>query len=349
MTIYNLDRMEVVDKIPRGCVTALGFFDGVHLGHRLIIDSARREADLRGVEVAVWTISHESGNYKTGNTALTNEAERLELLSLAGAHYAAVSDFSDIKGLSGEGFVKTILAEKLGVSAVACGYNYRFGNGALCTTDVLRRICSDMGIDVIVTEAVTDSMGDEISSTRIRNLISEGRVDEGDVLLGRPYGFTSRVLRGKRLGRKLGFPTANQLVPEGRLTPKTGVYAVTAEFYHDGVRKILPGVTNIGYCPTLTEEMLASEGVEADVLGKNGAAAEGYAVSETYIIGFDGDLYGEELKLSFLKRLRGEIAFDGIDALVKQIGADADRALEIYGEIYGFFYDQTVISYEETK
>lgn len=341
MTIYDLDRMITVSEIPRGCTVALGFFDGVHLGHRMIIDTARREADLRGVNVAVWTISHGSAAFKTGRLALTDESERLELLRDAGAHYAAVSEFSDIKNMTGEEFVSRILKNELGASAAVCGYNYRFGKGASCGADELRLLCAACGIDVSVADAVTDGTGSAVSSTRIRALIADGEVEAGGILLGRPYGFSAKVIKGKRLGRKIGFPTANQLVPEGRLTPRSGVYAVSVELCEDGRRLILPGAANIGYCPTLTPEMLAEAGVDASVLDREGAAKEGYAVCETYVVGYDGDLYGRTLRVSFLKRLRGETAFDGIDELKAQIRRDAKEAERIHSEIYGSFSTQT--------
>lgn len=337
MTIYDLGSMTEVREIPRGCVIALGFFDGVHLGHRMIIDTARREADVRGGGVAVWTISQESGNYKTGRLALTDETERLMLLRDAGAHYAAVSEFQGIRGMTGEEFVSRVLKDSLGASEVVCGYNYRFGKGASCGVNELRELCTAHGIYVTVADAVSDDTERAISSTRIRGLIADGDVEEGGILLGRPYSFTSKIVRGKRLGRKLGFPTANQLIPEGRLTPKVGVYAVSVEFYEDGRRTVFPGAANIGYCPTLTEEVLSDAGISPCALGKGGAAGEGYAVCETYIVGYDGDLYGKDVKVSFLRRLRGEVAFSGIDSLKEQIGRDAAEASRIHGEIYGSF------------
>jgi len=335
MTIYDLDLMSHVSEMPRGCVVALGFFDGVHLGHRMIIDTARREADLRGGEVAVWTISHESAAFKTGKLALTDEGERLALLRTAGAHFAAVSEFSDIRGMSGEEFVSRILKEELGASAVVCGYNYRFGKGASCGVDELRAFCDAVGISTRVADAVTDDTECPVSSTRIRSLISDGDVEAGGILLGRPYGFTAKVIRGKRLGRRLGFPTANQLVPEGRLTPRVGVYAVSAEFFDDGRRLVLPGAANIGYCPTLTDEMLREAGVDTSVIGRDGAAGDGYAVCETYIVGYDGDLYGKPVTVNFLKRLRGETVFAGIEELKDQIRRDAEEAEKIHSGIYG--------------
>lgn len=337
MTIYDLGMMTEIREIPRGCVVALGFFDGVHLGHRMIIDTARRLSIVRDSGVAVWTISQESGSYKTGKLALTDETERLMLLREAGAHYAAVSDFQGIRGMTGEEFVVRILKDTLSASEVVCGYNYRFGKGASCGVEELRELCSEQGISVTVADAVTDDSESAVSSTRIRGLISDGEVAEGGILLGRPYSFTSKVIHGKRLGRRLGFPTANQLIPEGRLTPKVGVYAVSVEFFDDGRRKIFPGAANIGYCPTLTEEVLSETGISFDSVGRDGAAGTGYAVCETYIVGYNGNLYGKDVKISFLRRLRGEVAFNGIDALKEQIRRDAEAATKIHGEIFGSF------------
>ena len=336
MTIYDLGTMTEIREMPRGCVVALGFFDGVHLGHRMIIDTARRLSEAQDGGVAVWTISQESGDYKTGRLALTDEEERLSLLRDAGANYAAVSAFSDIKEMTGEEFVSRILKDALGASEAVCGYNYRFGRGAVCGVAQLRELCVSRGIRVTAVDAVTDGGERAVSSTLIRGLIADGDVETGGILLGRPYSFTSKVLHGKHLGRRLGYPTANQLIP-GRLTPKRGVYAVSVEFLSEGVRTVFPGAANIGYCPTLTDEEISEAGVSPDAVGKGGAAGKGYAVCETYIVGYSGDLYGKDVKISFLRRLRGEKAFDGIGALKEQISLDAEAALHIHEEIYGSF------------
>lgn len=318
------------EKMPRGGVIALGFFDGVHLGHRYIIDSARREAEVRGAEVGVWMISTDSDGYKSGAPIITDEREKLSLLHAAGARWAAVYAFSELRDLNGESFVGDILKDALGASCVVCGFNFRFGKGAAWGVEELRAICERYGIDVISADGVTDASGECISSTRIRSLIASGEVESAALMLGRPYSFTSTVLSGKRLGRRLGFPTVNQVPEDGRLMPPPGVYAVCVEFTRDGVSDSYAGAANVGFCPTVSEAA-----VDAECLRNAGAARKGHAVCETYIADFAGDLYGADVTVRFLRRLRGETKFDSIGELTRQIGLDARESVRIYNEIYG--------------
>lgn len=335
MTIYSLPTMAHTEKLPDGCVVALGFFDGVHLGHRRIIDAARQEAERRGTDVGVWMISASGVCYKASAPMLTDETEKFSLLHSAGARFACVQDFSEVKGLSGEYFAENILKSILKVSCVVCGFNFRFGNGASCGVAELAELGEKYGFDTVVLGPVTDEGDETVSSTRIRSLISAGDVENAALLLGRPYSFTAPVLKGKELGRRLGFPTANQVIPAGRLTPENGVYAVEAVFSINGRRVSRPGAANIGYCPTITEEELCLAEVSPYSLENDGAARAGRRVAETYIIDFDGDLYGRDVKISFLRRLRGEVKFDSVEKLKAQIESDARHAETIFNEIYG--------------
>ena len=329
MTIFSLPTGAVVDRLPTGAVVALGYFDGVHLGHRAIIDTARREAEARDAVPAVWMISSEGGGYKRDSLEITCEEEKHALLYEAGARYAVVHDFPEVRGLTGEEFVRLVLKEELRVSCVVCGKNFRFGKGASVDSDGLRTLCDNAGIDTVVVPHVTDVCGDTVSSTKIRRLITDGDVEAADLMLGRPYSFTSTVLKGKRLGRTIGFPTINQVPKQGRLLPKNGVYAVCVEFFEGGVRRSYAGAANVGVCPTV------ASGVSEDVLAREGVACAERRVCETYIAGFDGELYGREVTVRFLRRLRGEKAFSGIDELKEQISRDAVAAAQIYNEIYG--------------
>ena len=240
-----------------------------------------------------------------------------------------VHDFPEVRGLAGEEFVRLVLKEALRVSCVVCGKNFRFGKGASVDSDGLRTLCDNVGIDTVVVPHVTDVCGDTVSSTKIRRLITDGDVEAADLMLGRPYSFTSTVLEGKRLGRTIGFPNINQVPKQGRLLPKNGVYAVCVEFFDGGVRRSYAGAANVGVCPTVASD------VSEDVLAREGVACAERRVCETYIAGFDGELYGREVTVRFLRRLRGEKAFSGIDELKEQISRDAVAAAQIYNEIYG--------------
>ena len=329
MRIFSLPTGGETVKLPVGAVIALGYFDGVHLGHRAIIDTARREAENRGAVPAVWMISSEGGGYKKDSPQITCEAEKYALLHEAGAKYAVVQVFHEVRELSGEEFVSLVLRDTLHTSCVVCGGNFRFGKGARVDSDGLRLLCRDVGIDTIVVPHVTDDGGDTVSSTKIRRLIAEGEVEAAGLMLGRPYSFTSPVLEGKRLGRTIGFPTVNQVPSENRLLPKNGVYAVCVEFIMNGVRRSYAGAANVGVCPTVEVDALD------EALAREGAACAERRVCETYITGFDGDLYGCDVTVRFLRRLRSEKAFSGMDELKEQISRDACAAAEIYNEIYG--------------
>ena len=334
MTIYKLPDLTVQEKLPEGCVIALGYFDGVHLGHRRIIDTARLEAISRGVSCGVWLICSGDG-YKGGVSSLTDEAEKLLLAYEAGAEYAAVYDFSEIRGFSGESFVRDVLKGRLNVSCAVCGFNFRFGKGASMGVAELKTVGETYGMDTVITPEVDDDDGLCISSTRIRSLITKGGVSDAALLLGRPYFFTSRVLRGKRLGRKLGFPTANQQIPAGKVAPANGVYAVEVSFEENGEVFSYPGAANVGNCPTFDERTLREVDVAPEYLLNDGAASVEKKTCETYIIGYTGDLYGRCVRISFLEKLRDEEKFANIDNLIKQIKLDAERAESIFFEIYG--------------
>ena len=329
MTIFSLPAGDEAEKLPTGAVVALGYFDGVHLGHRAIIDTARREAEERGACPAVWMISSVDGGYKKDSPRITDEAEKRALLYGAGAKYAVVHRFPEVRGLTGEEFVRRVLKDTLHVSCVVCGKNFRFGKGASMDSDALRALCMDAGIDAVVVPHVTDVCGETVSSTKIRRLISDGEVEAAGLMLGRPYSFTSTVLEGKRLGRTIGFPTVNQIPKAGRLLPKNGVYAVCVEFFADGVRKTYAGAANVGVCPTVSGD------VTGEALEREGVACAERRVCETYIAGFDGELYGFDVTVRFLRRLRDEVSFDGITELKEQISRDAVAAVQIYNEIYG--------------
>lgn len=165
---------------PRGAVVALGYFDGVHLGHREIIAAAAAEAARRGVPCAVWM-----PDIKKGIMPLTTNEEKLSLLADAGAEFAVTSDFDTICGMTGEEFVREVLSRKLGAVCAVCGFNFRFGKGASCGEAELTEYCEKYGIDCVVAEPVTLD-GETVSSSMIRALILEGNTEKASKMLGRP-------------------------------------------------------------------------------------------------------------------------------------------------------------------
>lgn len=324
MTVISIASGTEIPALPKGCSVALGFFDGVHIGHRAILREATRHARIMDSSSAVWMISSHGSN-KARSPLLTDDKEKLALMGACGIDFAVLASFEEIRNLSGEEFVRCVLAEKLGAAAAVCGFNFRFGKGAAWGMDDLSRLCRAAGITQITVPAVTYD-GESVSSSRIRQLIVRGDMESAAVLLGRPFYFRLPVLGGKMLGRTLGFPTANQLPPPYLMCPPRGVYATEVELSdNNGEVKYYPGSTNIGVCPTVTDEVLADSGLQNDAAG----AANGHrAVAETYIEGFEGDLYGQVIKVSFLRRIRGEMKFPSVDALTAQIRRDSETARE---------------------
>ena len=324
MTIISLSDFYAVQSLPEGCIAALGFFDGVHRGHRAIIDSAVKTAAENNSSPAVWMISRGGEAFKGNAPLLLPEEEKLKLLKEAGVSYAVLSRFEDIRSMSGYDFVKSILKDTLRLSGVVCGFNFRFGKGAAFGEADLESFAKELGMTCSIVPPVTIGNA-PVSSSRIRALIADGKLEKAEELLGRPYYIDLPVIRGKMLGRVLGFPTINQLIPNSSALPARGVYAVSVTL-PDG--NVFPGAANVGVCPTVTDDILA----EADIDYSNtpGAAKKDHPVCETYICGFSGDLYGKKVKISFLQQIRGEVKFDSVDALSQRIRLDAKTAEDIF-------------------
>ncbi len=287
--------------IPAGAVFVLGYFDGVHLGHRALLREAKRLAEERRVPAAVWTLTKpEPAGY-----CLTTADEKCRLFLTLGADFAASDPFGDIRGMEGEEFFDRLIADRFRPSAVVCGYNFTFGRGASCGADELVRFAGARGIASSVLGAV-EIDGSPVSSTRIRSLVGRGEMEEAERLLGQPYSVYAPVARGMRLGRSLGFPTVNQRPTAEKLLPPRGVYASLTET-EDGKR--FEGVSNLGSRPTV-----------------NGDGDD--VTLETTLFGDAGELYGTGITVSLLKYLRKETRFPSLEALGAQIARDADEARE---------------------
>ncbi len=284
-----------------GTVVALGNFDGLHSGHISVINSAVSLAGQKGLEAVVLVFSEHP--YKTLNHAapeniMTKESQ-FEGIKNAGAR-AETLDFPEIMNLSCEDFVQNILIGRLNARAVCCGFNYHFGRGGKGDEKRLREICKEKGIEVLVCGSV-DYKGGPISSSRIRKCISEGNMTDANKMLGREFSYDFEVTGGDRIGRKLGAPTINQLFPEDFVIPLKGVYS--SRTLVDG--REYASVTNVGVRPTLGKSQLRSE---------------------TYILGFSGDLYGQRIKVSLINYIRSEKKFGSLDELKNQIKTDCERA-----------------------
>lgn len=292
-------------------VLALGNFDGLHRGHQKIIERVRRSAaDRNGASLVLTFDPHPPRVVRPDKAPplLMTMPQKLDALSRAGLTGAAVVRFTEaFSKWSPDAFVRQVLVEWLRVSEVWVGADFLFGHERAGTFSVLRALGQQYGFRAEKIDPVRYKEF-VVSSTRIRRLVAEGRVDEAGALLGHHYAIGGTVVHGAERGRLLGFPTAN-LSTDNELVPPTGVYATAAEI--GGTR--WPAVTNIGVRPTFE--------------------SAGAVTIETHVLGLDADVYGAPLSLSFIQRLRDERRFPDVDALKEQIQADVRRARRLFDNI----------------
>lgn len=282
---------------------ALGFFDGLHLAHMQVIRPVLDAARERGFVPCVLLFDKHPQSVLSNVQVpfLLTQEQRNSIFKSLGVKTVFLQ-FDDIKNLSPEEFVKDVLVEKYNAGFVSCGYNYRFGKKAQGDVELLRRSGEKYGFEVKVCE--NTMLGNEsISSSAIRQAIQDGDIVKANKMLGRPFSFSAEVFDGDHRGRLLGAPTINQYLPEGIAVPAFGVYASVAVV--DG--KEMPAVTNIGNRPTF-------DGVSVR--------------SETYIIGYSGNLYGKNIEVRLFDFIRAERKFSDADELKTQIAADAGASLE---------------------
>ena len=289
---------------PCPSVVALGFFDGVHLGHRALLRLAREKADALGIPLSVFTFPAEDENIKRGAERLYGTEKKLALLSSLGVDFVYTCALSAVSDISAEEFAKTCLAGQLLAAVSVCGFNYRFGHGAAGDAQALVRYMKEIGRENLVLDPLYAD-GELLSSRAIRAHLQKGEVERAAELLGEPYALAGRVESGDGRGRTLGFPTVNLPIPEGRALLPNGVYATVAHT----VKGNFPSVTNVGTCPTFGERLVHAE---------------------THLCEFSGDLYGEVIDVQFLKRLRDEKTFSSKEELIKQINIDKNTSMEVF-------------------
>ena len=282
---------------------ALGYFDGLHRAHDTVLSATLEASRKTGLQPAVLLFDKHPRTVITGDAvpSLLQKKRRDEMLLARGFRLLFVS-FERIKDMSPEQFFSEVLLGEFRAGALACGYNYNFGKRASGNTEILRELCEKSGVSLTVCPEFTLN-GSTVSSTEIRKALENGEIEAANEMLGFPFGFTAEVFTGDRRGRLLGAPTINQYIPEELIVPKFGVYSSRVHF--DG--KTYTGVTNIGARPTF--------GI-------------GSVRSETYIVGFSGDLYGREVEIELRGFIRGEKKFPDADTLRAQIEADVKAALK---------------------
>lgn len=301
--------MSVLDNVAlnAGSVIALGNFDGLHKGHISVLNKALEVAAERELIPVVMLFDKHPKQVISGKRPpmlMTDEA-RDEKLEKMGFKIVKIS-FEEFRNLEPRQFLLTIYC-RLNVRAICCGFNYHYGIGGSGNVDTMKESSEKLGIEVYAQDEINFDC-EPVSSTRIRQTIESGRIKEANAMLGRQFSYKLEVVDGDKRGRLLGFPTINQFFPENFVTPRFGVYASKVKL--GGLW--YPAVTNIGIRPTVDTQRWRSE---------------------TSILGFSGDLYGEKIEVFLLDFMRDERKCSGLSELSKTIRADAEKAMEIYSSV----------------
>ncbi len=303
----NLDDIKNIDET----FIALGNFDGIHLGHQEIIKKCVSKAKENNFKSGVFTFLNHPKNYKSDATDVKNilsQKDKIDLISELGVDYLFNIRFDkDILNMRALDFINNILVDKLNVKSVFCGFNYRFGYKAEGDIPLLKSQGLKKGFEIDVTDPIKIG-GEIVSSSHIRGLILKGEVDKVYDFLGRHFSVTGEVVVGNKFGRTIGFPTSNLLIDESMVTPPNGVYATNC--IYDG--KEYESVTNVGVKPTIGDYM------------KN---------IETHMFNFDKELYGQSIRVEFLKEHRAETAFSSIEELKDAISNDCEWAKKLHDNI----------------
>lgn len=298
----------------RGAVIALGNFDGVHVGHRAVLDLARQLAGECEAQLGVALFEPHPRRYFAPEARafrLMSPGRRDAMLDSLGIDQLHVLNFdAAMAKMSPESFVQTVLADGLGIAGVVTGADFHFGAGRTGSTVELAQLCEAQGIKCAFAE-LEGNGSDKVSSTRIRQAIHDGDMRAAAELLGSRWTVDGVVVQGNQRGRTIGFPTANLDLGD-YVRPAYGVYAVRAGIDGEGATR--PAVANIGKRPTVDGET---------------------ELLEVHLLDFEGDLYGRELAVEFHDHLRPERRFDGLDALKAQIALDAARAREVLTRVAG--------------
>jgi riboflavin kinase/FMN adenylyltransferase len=303
MIIYQ--GLDDIQPLPNAVVTS-GTFDGVHRGHQTILARLTEVAKTSGGEsvlITYWphprtVVSNDSQNLKL----LTTLDEKASLIDQAGVDHLVIIPFTrSFSQLTSEEYINQILIEKIGTKKLVIGYDHRFGRDREGGFEYIKAHQHEYGFEVEeIPRQDVDAVG--VSSSKIRAALNEGNVRTANQFLGRPYTLTGTIVKGRQLGRTIGFPTANMQVDDAaKLVPANGVYAVSVEYGG----QTLGGMLNIGFRPTV---------------------AGTHQTIETYIFDFDKDIYGEHMTLRFREFLRPEQKFDGLPALVAQLKHDEEAA-----------------------
>ncbi len=310
MQVFN-DLNEI--KNDRNTVLTIGTFDGIHLGHKKLIDKVIADAEKSGGRSFLVTFNPHPRSIVSKDfelKLLTNLKEKTKILDSLGMQNLFILNFTkEISQLTAEEFFKKFIINGIGLRKIVIGFNHHFGKGRVGDSNTLIGMGKTYGFDVETIEAF--KQGDEvISSSKVRNLLIEGDIKKVNNFLGRSYSFGGRVIHGDKRGRSLGFPTANiELDNEKKLLPALGIYLV--EFFVKNEKYF--GLLSVGKRPTFYES--------------------GKIVPEVYILDFDQDIYGEIIRVNILERIRGEEKFSSAEELVRQMNKDKVTCLELISNL----------------
>lgn len=302
-TIKCINEIKDINK----SVVTIGNFDGPHKGHQVLISNAIEYAKLKDVKSVVFTFENHPANYfkKYEVKNIVPNDEKIKRLKALGVDYVINIPFDDfMTKISAYDFVKDILVSKLNAQKIVVGYDFNFGRNKEGNTSVLRELSSKFGFELEIVRPIKIN-GVRVSSTLIRDLIIQGKVCEVSDYLGYSYELSGKVIHSKKLGRTIGFPTANIEINKDVVIPKGGIYATKVHIDDE----IFYGATNIGYNPTVNGQRLSIE---------------------TNILDFDRDIYGKVIKLEFLERTRDEKKFLSIEELKNQLEKDTSYIYEKY-------------------
>ena len=282
-------------------VIAIGNFDGVHIGHKALLTQLAKEGEAQGATPLVFTFTQNPKVLYFGAKYLCGDNERLEALAGIGVRAVYCGEYAYLHDFSCEEFVRDFLVGRMNCVCTVVGSDFRFGKGRMGSPETMKELMESCGGKCIILPALEEG-GTKISSTYIRKMLGEGKLEKVETLLGRPYSIILPVREGRRLGRTIGCPTINQVPRGDRMLPKFGAYASTVEFVKDGQPVCLNGITNVGIKPTVS--------------------SESKPVLETHILDFDGDLYGITVKVTLRRFLRKERCYATLEELKGQIEKD---------------------------
>ncbi len=296
-------KLEQINKRAKTAV-ALGYFDGVHIGHRKVINAAVQVAAEENIDSAVFTFNlPESVQNIKGSRIFSQEENERRIKSLGINHYYC-PEFSHFCMFTPEEFVRTVLHENLHAQYVFCGENFKFGKGKSGDVEELKRLCEKYGIKAYIIETA-NYKGEAVSSTRIRNCLGTGDLESTNYMLGDYYSIDFKVKHGEKIGNTLGFPTINQVYSESMAQLKSGVY-ITSALVNNVMYK---SVTGIGNRPTFGGKSLTCE---------------------TFILNFNGEIYGEKVDVCFYKFLKPTVKFNTKEELKQYINSAVLSAEEFF-------------------